>query len=115
MKIKFLTTLSLSSFLFLVGCGGGASNNANNSNNANMNKSNNAVVTQATVAPAADPVVKAAVEDAMKKKNFTDVTVDATTTGVTLRGSVPKGKMAEAVQAAQEAGKKPVKNELTEK
>ena len=51
----------------------------------------------------------------MKKKGYTDVTVEATTAGITLRGSVPKGKMAEAVQAAQEAGKKPVKNELTEK
>ena len=112
MRIKFLTALSLGSFLFLSACGGGAANNANN---ANANKSNNAATSQATQAPVADPAVKASVEDAMKKKGFTDVTVEATTSGVTLRGSVPKGKMAEAVQAAQEAGKKPVKNELTEK
>lgn len=111
MKIKFLATLSLGGLLFLSACGGGAANNANN---ANVNKANNAATSQATVAPA-DPAVKASVEDAMKKKGFTDVTVEATTSGVTLRGSVPKGKMAEAVQAAQEAGKKPVKNELTEK
>ena len=62
-----------------------------------------------------DTAVQAAVEDALKKNGITDVSVDATTTGVTLRGTVAKDKMAEAVHIAQEAGKKPVKNELTEK
>jgi uncharacterized membrane protein len=65
--------------------------------------------------PAKDAAVQATVEDALKKAGITGVTVDATTTGITLRGTVEKDKLAEAVRIAQEAGKKPVKNELTEK
>lgn len=56
------------------------------------------------------------VQNAMLQKGFYDVTVDISTTPITLRGTVPKGKLAEAVQAAQEAnGGKPVRIELTEK
>jgi osmotically-inducible protein OsmY len=113
MKIKFLTVLTLAAFLLLVGCRGSESNTNTNAN-ANANKTNtNTAAT--TPAPARDTATETVVKEALTKKNFNDVTVEATTTGITLRGSVPKGKMAEAVQAAQEAGKKPVKNELTEK
>jgi osmotically-inducible protein OsmY len=43
------------------------------------------------------------------------VTVDATTAAVTLRGTVAKGKMAQAVQIANEnGGGKRVINQLTE-
>lgn len=114
MKIKILATIGFASFLLLSGCRGSDAN-ANLANKTNMAANNTAVVI-ATATPAmADMATKTIVEEAMKKKGFNDVTVDATTTGITLRGSVAKGKMAEAVQAAQEAGKKPVKNELTEK
>lgn len=115
MNIKVLGTLSLSALMLLSGCGGSDNTNANR---ANMNTGNTAVVVATATpmaTPAMDAATKATVEDAMKKKGFNDVTVEATTAGVTLRGTVAKGKMAEAVQAAQEAGKKPVKNELTEK
>lgn len=114
MKIKLLAILSLSAFMFLTGCRG---DNANaNVSNANANASRNTNVAVATpTMPAMDAATKTVVEEAMKKKNFNDVTVEATTANVTLRGSVPKGKIAEAVQAAQEAGKKPVVNQLTEK
>jgi osmotically-inducible protein OsmY len=112
MKFKLLTVFG-AAVLLASACGGGANTNVNN---ANANRSNNtAVVTATTAPPAMDAATKTVVDEAMKKKGYTDVTVEATTAGVTLRGSVPKGKMAEAVQAAQEAGKKPVKNELTEK
>jgi len=113
MKIKLLAILSLSAFLFLSGCRGDSNVNVNN---ANVNANRNVNVAMATpAAPAMDSATKTVVEEAMKKKNFNDVTVEATTANITLRGSVPKGKIAEAVQAAQEAGKKPVVNQLTEK
>jgi hypothetical protein len=111
MKFKLLTVFG-AAVLLASACGGGANTNVNN---ANVNRANNAVVTATTAPPAMDAATKTVVDEAMKKKGFTDVTVEATTAGITLRGSVPKGKLAEAVQAAQEAGKKPVKNELTEK
>ncbi len=51
----------------------------------------------------------------MLQKGFYDVRVDISTTPIILRGTVPKGKLAEAVQAAQEAnGGKPIRNEMTE-
>jgi len=113
MKIKILTIFSLAAVLFLGGCRGDANANANMANRMNANTNMN--MTATPMMPTMDTATKSAVEAALKGKGFTDVTVDATTAGVTLRGSVAKGKMAEAVQVAQEAGKKPVKNELTEK
>ena len=111
MKIKLLGTLGLSSLLFISACGGSAANNANN---ANANKATPVTVTNE--AAKTDPNLKSKIESALKAKGFTDVTVDVTTTPATLRGSVPKGKMAEAVQAAQGANDgKPLKSELTEK
>ncbi len=113
MKIKLLTVLSLSGFLLLAGCRGGSNTNVNVVNaNVNANRTTNVAV----ATPAAmDAAAKTAVEDAMKKKGFTDVQVEATTAEVTLRGSVPKGKLGEAVQAANESGKRKVNNQLTEK
>jgi hypothetical protein len=113
MKFRLLTVFGSAAFL-VAGCGGAANTNTNA--NVNANRSNNtAVVTATTVAPATDSAAKTAVEDAMKKKGFNDVTVDATTAEVTLRGSVPKGKLGEAVQVANETGKRKVNNQLTEK
>ena len=63
----------------------------------------------------ADATAKSAVEAAMKKANLNDVTVEATTTEVTIRGTVPKGKMAEVARIAQETGKRKVNNQVTEK
>ena len=114
MKIKILTIMSLAAVLFLGACKGDA--NANMANKTNVNTMNTNTTTMATpMMPAMDTATKSTVESALKGKGFNDVMVDATTAGVTLRGSVAKNKMAEAVQVAQEAGKKPVKNELTEK
>jgi ABC-type Fe3+-hydroxamate transport system substrate-binding protein len=115
MKLKFLAILSLAAFLLLSGCGGNKDNT-----NANTNVNKTTVGTPTPVAKtnetaAVDNTLKTKTEDALKKKGFNDVTVDATTTPATLRGSVPKGKLAEAVQTAQEAAGKPFKNEITEK
>jgi hypothetical protein len=119
MKIKILAGFGLSAALFVAGCGGGATNT---NTNANANRTNTAVVTtptalpQTNVAANTDPNLKSKIESALKAKGFNDVTVDTSTTPATLRGSVPKGKLAEVVQAAQEAnGGKPVKNEVQEK
>ena len=73
-----------------------------------------------TVKPTPIPAVASSadqkkIEDALKAKGFTDVKVDTTTTPATIRGTVAKGKLAEAVKVAQEAAGKPVKNEVTEK
>jgi len=111
MKIRVLTVLSLSAFLLLVGCRGAANTNTTN---GNMMMNGNSMANSMT-APMTDSATKATVESALAKAGITGVTVDATTTGVTLRGTVAKDKMGEAVRVAQESGKKAVKNELTEK
>lgn len=113
MRIKLLAVLCLSAFLFLTGCGGSDSN------------ANNTAATTATATPtpipktqetaATDPALKTKIEDELKKKGFTNVTVDTSTTPATLRGTYPKGKLDEVIQTAQAAnGGKPVKNEMTE-
>ncbi len=48
------------------------------------------------------------------QKGLNNISVDATTTEVILRGTVPKGKMAEAVRTALEVEKRKVNNKLTE-
>ena len=115
MKFKILAAFGLSAVLLIGACGG----NKNTTNNANTNA---AVVTTPTPViktnetAATDPAMKSKIEDALKKKGFTDVTVDTATTPMTLRGTVPKGKLAEAMAAAMEAnGGKPVSNQLSEK
>ena len=56
------------------------------------------------------------VQNELLQKGFSDVTVDSSTLPITLRGTIPKGKMEEVIQLAQEAnGRKPIKNELIEK
>jgi hyperosmotically inducible periplasmic protein len=72
--------------------------------------------TPAPIVATTDPMLKGNIEKALQAKGFKDVTVDVTTTPATLRGTAPKGKLAEVMQAAQGAnGGKPVKNEVTEK
>ena len=61
-----------------------------------------------------DPLAKASVEQALKKKGFNDVIVEATTNVITLRGIVPKDKMGEAVLIAQETAQRKINNQLVE-
>lgn len=68
-----------------------------------------------TPAPVNDDATKKAVEDALKAKGLNDVTVEATTTEVTIRGTVPKGKLAEAVRTVTETAKRKVNNQVSEK
>lgn len=119
MKVKILAGFGLSAVLLISACGGSSTNtNANANANANRNTSVSTPtpLTQTNVAANTDPNLKSKIESALKAKGFNDVTVDTSTTPATLRGSVPKGKLAEVVQTAQEAnGGKPVKNEVQEK
>jgi hyperosmotically inducible periplasmic protein len=72
--------------------------------------------TPAPIVAATNPMLKGDIEKALAAKGFKDVTVDVTTTPATLRGTYPKDKIAEVMQAAQAAnGGKPVKNEATGK
>jgi len=111
MRIKLLAVLCLSAFLFLSGCKGDANVNAN----ANKAAVSPSAVPKTSETVATDTATVKKIEDALKAKGFTDVKVDGTTKPITLRGTVAKGKLAEVVQAAQEAGGTPVKNEVTEK
>jgi len=61
-----------------------------------------------------DYVIAQALQTELIQKGLNNISVDATTTEVILRGTVPKGKMAEAVRTALEVEKRKVNNELTE-
>ena len=63
-----------------------------------------------------DNIKKSVIENALKKKGFNGVAVDINSNEPpVLRGTVPKGKLAQAVQTAMEANNdKPVKVQLTE-
>jgi|SRR5215213_5373985 len=114
MKFKILAVFGLAAVLFIGACGGNKDNT-----NVNMNASRASTPTPTPVVVTnesanLDTGLKTKVEAALKAKGFNNVTVDMTTTPATLRGSVPKDKMTEAIQTAQEAAGKPFKNELTE-
>ncbi|MDQ3321857.1 MAG: hypothetical protein M3525_05410 [Acidobacteriota bacterium] len=111
MKIKFLAVLGLAAVAGLSGC-----QSAANTNMANMttNGSNMAVNTM-TPSAATNPALKSSIETALRSKGFNDITVDTSTTPATLRGSYPKGRVAEVIQTAQVAnGGKPVQNQAVE-
>jgi hypothetical protein len=105
--MKFLVVISLFASMLLVGCGGGAANNANA--NANANKT-----PVANMAGANDSTTKTKIEDAWKAKGCTGATVEVKEGVATARGSVPKGKMGECVMAAQEQKPGKFENQMTE-
>jgi len=110
MKIKFLAVFCLAVLSLMVSCKSATNTNVTTTN-ANMNTNANMTMTAA-----ADPATEAAVKAALAKKGLNDVTVQATTTEITIRGTVPKGKLGEAMMAASEAGRnRKVTNQVTEK
>lgn len=116
MKIKFLAILGLAAVAGLAGCKSAANTNTAVVTNTTTMNTNMAMATpMSTPMAAPDTAAQKTVEDALKKAGLNDVTVSATTTEVTLRGSVAKGKMDQAVRTATEAGKRKVTNQLTEK
>lgn len=113
---KFLIILSLATLLAFAGCRNSSNTNVNMMNaNMNINMATPTPVMKTNESATTDPVLKAKVEDALKKKGFTDITVDTTTTPATLRGSVAKAKLTEAIATAQEAAGKPLKSEIDAK
>lgn len=68
----------------------------------------------ADMASADDTTLKGKIEDALKKKNFSGVTVDVKGGVATLRGTYPKGKLADVMQAVNETKPGKVDNQLTE-
>ncbi len=112
MKIKFLAVFCMAMFSLMIGC-----KSATNANMANANANMNANMTMKTpMMAASDPAAETAVKAALVKKGLTDVTVTATTTEITLRGTVPKGKLTDAMMAANEARvNRKITNQVTEK
>jgi hypothetical protein len=117
MKIKILAVLSLAAFVCLAGCRGGSNTNTNTTNtNTNVTVSTPTPVTKTNETATTDPNLKPKIEAALKAKGFNNVTVDTSTPKVTIRGTVPKGKLADVMMTVQEAnGGKPVDNQVTEK
>ncbi|HLM02238.1 MAG TPA: BON domain-containing protein [Pyrinomonadaceae bacterium] len=115
MKFKILAGSALSAVLLIGACGGNKDNNANANANRSTPVPTPTAISQTNESAATDPAMKSKVEAALKAKGFNDVTVDTSTPKAVLRGTVPKGKMTEAVRIAQETTGKPVDNQLTEK
>ncbi|CAA9397808.1 MAG: hypothetical protein AVDCRST_MAG74-1490 [uncultured Pyrinomonadaceae bacterium] len=67
-----------------------------------------------TESEVSDYAAAQAVQIALVQRELNNVSVEATTKTITLRGNIPKGKMADAVRIAMEIGKRKVKNQLTE-
>ena len=107
MRFKFLAVIALAAFIGLSGC----RTESNTNVNANANKATPAP-TETKAATSAD---QTKIEDALKKAGFPDVKVDTSGAQAVIRGTVPKGKLQDAVKVATEAAGKPVKNEVTEK
>lgn len=115
MKMKLLLVLGLSALLLLSACGGDDKANVNKAN-ANVNTNMPTPVTKTDETAATDPALKQKIEEALKAKGFTDVTVDTTTTPATLRGTYPKDRLPELIETATQAnGGKPVQNQASPK
>jgi len=117
MKIKVLTVLGLATLIGLAGC-----KSATNTNTAVVMNTNTTTTTAPMSTPmsapttaAKDTAAETTVKAALDKAGLKDVTVDATAAEVTLRGTVAKGKLGEAVRIATETGKRKINNQLTEK
>lgn len=108
-KMK-LTILCLAASLLLIGCRGSEGNVTV--------KDTDVVVTTPSPTPsnaAADAEMKKAVEDNLKRKNLTGITVEVTDGEVTLSGPVTINNLPEAIMAANEAKAKKVINKLSVK
>ncbi len=115
MKIKILAIFGLAVMLGFGACKSSTNTNANmNSNTMTMATPTPVMKTNETAT--VDPNLKMNIERELKAKGFSDVTVDTSTTPMTLRGTVAKGKLQDLQSAVTAAnGGKPVKNEVTEK
>jgi len=76
--------------------------------------SKNTSMQSLAIGATSDVTAKVAVEGALKRKGFDAVIIEATPSEITLRGIIPKGKMAEVVMTTHEIGKRKVVNQLIE-
>ena len=108
-ETKFPAILFLAAILFLSGCPG---------SEAPPVKETDIVVKTPSPTPAdaaADAQMKKTVEDNLKKKNLSGITVEVAGGDVTLSGTVTLDKLPEAIMAANEAKPKHVTNKLSVK
>ncbi len=108
MKFPILFLFSAAT-LFAGGCG-------SNESNVPPVKESEVVVTTPSPAPAdaaGDLEMKKAVENNLKKKNLTGITVEVLDGDVTLSGTVTLDKLPEAMMAANEAKAKRIINNLS--
>jgi osmotically-inducible protein OsmY len=115
--------LALAFALGSAACGGkDNANNANNASNANSaavntngisNTISNAgnVISNMT-SSATDAGLKNAIEANLTRYGVTGVTVEVNDKEVTLKGSIPRAKLQDAMKAANEASPKKVNNQL---
>jgi len=119
MKIKVLAILGLATILSAGACSSATNTNTvvtntNTMTNTNMTMSTPMSTPMATPMATKDVPAETTVKAALDKAGIKGVTVEATTAAVTLRGTVAKGKMGEAVRIATDAGQRRVDNQLTE-
>jgi osmotically-inducible protein OsmY len=126
MKIRFaagsLSAAALALALGASACGKGDNTNANSASNANSAAVNtNAVsntvsntsnaISNAT-SGVTDAALKNAIEANLTRYGVTGVTVEVKDKEVTLKGSIPRAKLQDAMKAANEASPKKVNNQL---
>ena len=98
-------------------CGGRSDDaNANNANSA-ANRNSNSVSGAANAvsnaaAGATDTALKNLVEANLTRYGVSGVTVEVSNNEVTLKGSIPRAKLQDAMKAANEASPKKVNNQL---
>jgi len=106
-------------------CGGGDNANANNANSAsnrntaavNTNAVSNTISNAANAvsnaaAGASDTAIKNLVQANLTRYGVSGVTVEVANGEVTLKGSIPRAKLQDAMKAANEASPKKVNNQL---
>ena len=97
-------------------CGGrDGGNTAANGNAANANRNANTGVVNTTPTPdtSRDNALRNTVEANLTKAGVTGVTVSVSGGEVTLRGTIPRAKLQDAMKAANDASPKRVDNQLT--
>lgn len=97
---------------------GAASCKSGSENNSNAAANRNAAVVLSTPTPAPAPSIppdtalKNTIEANLTKAGVTGVTVEIAGGEVTLKGSIPRAKLQDAMKAANDAGPKKVNNQL---
>jgi osmotically-inducible protein OsmY len=95
--------------------GGTACGGQDNANVVNANRSGNAnaIITVSTPATASqDTALRNTVEANLTRAGVTGVTVEVANGEVTLKGSIPRARLQDAMKAANDAGPKKVNNQL---